>query len=301
MQIGRAAFTVLILCDALAAPHVPISEGNRKMETMQVRVRQEGGRIASMALEDYVAAVLAAESSNFRSGEALKAMAVAARTYAMYFRDRHRGGRFDFCDTTHCQDLRRGRVTPQFVRAAEETAGQLLWFDGSPAATYYHANCGGVTEAAHELWGRHHPYLVRRQDPYCRLAGNPSWESAYSKNLVRKVLAGRGLDAPESLDDVQVTERTSSGRAARLMLIGERVVAVPAAVFRLAMQRSLGWRSLPSESFSVRAAPDKLIFHGRGAGHAVGLCQDGAERMGRAGKSFAEILTHYYPGTVLAR
>jgi stage II sporulation protein D len=301
MPTGRAFVFVLLLCEALAAPFIPASEGNRKMESMRVSVRLAGDRIERMPLENYVAAVLAAESSNFRSAEALKAMAVAVRSYAMHFRDRHRGQAFDFCDNTHCQDLRRGRVTQPMLRAAEETGDEMLWFNRAPAAAYYHANCGGTTEAAQHVWGGKQPYLRQRADAYCSLAGPASWQSAYSKALLQRVLAERGLEPPDTLDDIQVVQRTPSGRAAKLVLVGERSVAAPATTFRLAMQRSLGWRALPSESFSVKAVSDTIVFHGRGAGHAVGLCQTGAERMGRAGKSYQEILAYYYPGTVLAR
>jgi stage II sporulation protein D len=87
-------------------------------------------------IEQYVAAVLAGESIGFRSEQAMQAMAVAARTYAVRFEGRHKSEGYDFCDTTHCQDVRFSAVTERMRRAAEATEGELLWFAGAPAATF---------------------------------------------------------------------------------------------------------------------------------------------------------------------
>ena len=108
----------------------------------------------ALPLEDYVAGVLAGESSVFSSAESLKAMAVTARSFAARFRGRHQSEGFDFCDTTHCQDLRLTAVTLRLQEAAQATEGELLWFEGEPAATYYHRHCGGTTEAGRFQIGR---------------------------------------------------------------------------------------------------------------------------------------------------
>ena len=88
----------------------------------------------TMPLDEYVTAVLQGESASFKSDEALKAMAVAARTYAVRFGSRHHLEGFDFCDTTHCQDLRLGNESPRARAAAAATERELLWFEGRPAA-----------------------------------------------------------------------------------------------------------------------------------------------------------------------
>src|SRR5437762_727850 len=98
----------------------------------------------TVPLEEYVAAVLAGESAGFHSEQALAAMAVAARTYGVHFQGRHRAEGFDFCDTTHCQDVRFGAVSMRLRQAAEATDGELLWFAGSTAATFYGKDCGGL-------------------------------------------------------------------------------------------------------------------------------------------------------------
>jgi stage II sporulation protein D len=302
LRNSQLVVALLLLCDALAAPLVPAREVNRKMEGMEVNVRFDGGDARQTPLEAYIAAVLAKESGNFRSDEALKAMAVAVRSYALHFRGRHQKEGFDFCDTTHCQALQPGAVTPRLRKAAAETAGELIWYDRAPAAAYYHADCGGSTEAAQHVWGSGEPYLKQRVDRFCTRNGGGEWNSAFSKQLVRFVLDEQGVEAPEDLDSMEVVQRTPSGRAAKLLLHGEgAVVIVKAGAFRNAMQRGLGWKSVPSGSFTVSQDSDRFFFSGRGAGHAVGLCQAGAERMGKDGKTYRQILAHYYPGTIVGR
>jgi hypothetical protein len=92
-----------------------------------------------MPQDEYVTAVLQGESASFHSDDALKAMGVAARTFAVRFGSRHRLEGFDFCDTTHCQDLRLGNESPRARAAVTAREGEVLWYEGRPAATYYHA------------------------------------------------------------------------------------------------------------------------------------------------------------------
>src|SRR5260370_20609467 len=79
-------------------------------------------------------------------------MAVAARTYAVRSQGRHQSEGYDCCDTTHCQDLRIGAVSGRLRQAAEATEGELLWFEGSPASTFYGKDCGGGTAEAGRVW-----------------------------------------------------------------------------------------------------------------------------------------------------
>src|SRR5262249_13634509 len=126
--------------------------------------------VAAMPLEDSVAAALQGESANFTNPESLKAMAVAVRPYAARFRPRHAGEGYDFCDNTHCQNLNFTGPTTQTRAAVAATRSELLWFQGLPAATYYHQNCGGTLAAGEEVWPTvHAPFLKEPTDPYCRV------------------------------------------------------------------------------------------------------------------------------------
>ncbi len=262
---------------ALAFPLAVAADG--RSGTLKIVVR--------MPLEDYVTAVLVGESGGMRSDEALKAMAVAARSYAVRFRGRHVA--FDFCDTTHCQDLRLAEAPERIRAAVAATGGELLWYRGAPAAAFYHRACGGMTEDATVL-GREFaaPYLRSHQDPFCEAARREEWSSRISRAEL-----GRALGLPHPAD-VTIVARAPSGRVARLR-IGARETA--AADFRLAVGRTMGWERLRSDFYEMRVEGDTLVFRGRGAGHGVGLCQLGADAMGAEGKSYREILAFYYPGT----
>jgi stage II sporulation protein D (peptidoglycan lytic transglycosylase) len=257
--------------------------------------------LASVPLEDYVAAALAGESGNFKYPESLKAMAVAIRTYAAHFRDRHQGDGFDFCDSTHCQALNFKGISPEARAAAHATAGEMLWYQGLPAATFYDQNCGGMVASAQEAWPTMHaPYLKQHADEFC-LRGTPlPWKAELKRNEVDRVLREQGLKIPENWNTVEIASRTASGRVSRLAFHGPAgAQIVSASSVRFAIGRGLGWNQVRSDLYEIETTPDAVIFTGHGAGHGVGLCQSGAEEMAKEGKNYREILAFYYPGTSL--
>ncbi len=270
-------------------------------ETVKVQVRTGAGpRIVELPLEQYVAAVLAGESSEFHSAEALKAMAVAARTYAVRMKGRHSKEGFDFCDTTHCQRIELDNISPRLQAAVEQTAGELLWYQGKPAFTPYTRDCGGRTEDAAALWpDLAAPYLKSRPDPYCSRAGSSAWQWSGDPKRILRALQDSGLRAPAELDRVAILNHTASGRASVLDLEGAGgSIKISADSFRFDIGRELGWNTLRSDLYQIRAGNGRILFDGHGSGHGVGLCQSGAEQMGAEGRPYREILAFYYPGTV---
>jgi len=249
--------------------------------------------------EEYVARVLAAEASNFQSSEALKAMAVAVRTYALRFRGRHRAQGFDFCDATHCQTLRLGGIDARFTATAQATAGQLLWYGGAPAATYYFLDCGGTTEAGGQDWPEHNtPYLVEHADPYCVLHGRTQWTTSLARDEISKALVAHGIQAPADWNALTIVSHRQSGRVKLLRLAGTTGLLVSASKFRLAVNSAFG-DAIRSDLYEVSLQDGQFVFRGYGSGHGIGLCQKGADVMGTSGKNYAEILEFYYPGTML--
>jgi stage II sporulation protein D len=241
-----------------------------------------------MSLEDYVAAVLEGESAGFKSDEALKAMAVAARTYAAHFGSRHRAEGFDFCDTTHCQDVRLGNESARVRAAVSATQGELLWYQGRPAATYYHRSCGGEIEGPSALDPNlHAPYLRSHQDQYC--SRSDEWHAEISLADLSRAL-GRQVDT------VSVATRSQSGRVQSVLLSGHTISATD---FRLSIGRTLGWDKVRSDLYQLEIRGGSVVLRGRGQGHGVGLCQVGADNMGQQGRGYREILAYYYPGTSL--
>jgi stage II sporulation protein D len=281
-------FLALLLCPALTAAPA----------TLKVRVKSA---TIEMALDQYVAAVLAGESSTFRSDEGIKAMAVAARSYALNLRGRHAAEGYDLCATTHCQRLDPDAVTPRLASLAAQTSGELLWFEGKPAFACYSRRCGGSTEDAAALWGGlRAPFLRSHPDPYCSRHGEGEWHWTAPAAEIALALRKSQLRAPAEMDGIAIAQRTGSGRAQVLALVanGEEV-RVAASSFRFAIGRALGFNTVRSDQWSVAREGAQLTFVGRGEGHGVGMCQLGADQMGVEGHGYREILAFYYPGTVL--
>ena len=286
----RAAILLLVLPLA----HAQVS--------IKVQVRsQNGAKVIDLPLERYVAAVLAGESSMFQSKEALKAMAVAARTYAVRLRGRHSAEGFDFCDTTHCQRVELEGIGARLEAAVSETAGELLWYQGKPAFTPYTRDCGGRTEDAAAIWpDLAEPYLKSHEDPYCARRGVSAWQWSSDPKRILQALRDSALRAPDGLDRISILARTPSNRASTLVLTGAGgSVRISADSFRFAIGRDLGWNTLRSDRYQVQASNGRIAFEGSGSGHGVGLCQLGAEQMGADGRSYRDILAFYYPGTLV--
>ena len=255
--------------------------------TLKVRL---ASTTVDMDLESYVAAAVAGEASILRSEEALKAMAVAARTYAIYYRGRHASDGYDLCATTHCQRLDAGAVTPRIQAAVEATWGEMVWYQGRPAFACYSRSCGGVTEDAAAVWPELAArYLRSHRDPYCP---SNTWQWRADPVEVVKALLASQLHTPQRIRDIVITARTPSGRA-RLLDLGRQPISATA--FRFAIGRAMGWNLLRSDRYEVRG----MLFQGSGEGHGVGLCQRGADQMGLDGRGYRDILAFYYPGTVV--
>lgn len=251
---------------------------------------------ATLPREDYVKAVLAGEGGGISEPEALRALAVAIRSYAFTQAGRHKTEGFHFCDTTHCQDLRLTPRSQAVNRAVEETADELLWHRGAPVPAYHHADSGGHTESARAVWGEEAPvWMVARADPHSLKPQPRLWRSTLRKAEIATALRAEGL-AREDIREITVAHRTASGRAA-LLRVGSR--ELPAADFRFAIGRQLGWQHLPSDFYDIHNDGDRLRFEGKGSGHGVGLSQHGAVAMARAGSGYRDILAFYFPGTTV--
>jgi stage II sporulation protein D len=244
--------------------------------------------VTEIPLEDYVGAVLAGESSNFRSDESLKAIAVASRTYAVHFLKRHKAEGFDFCDTTHCQDFRISAVSDRLRHAVNNTRNDVIRYEEQPIPAYYHQDCGGIPEPQA-------PYLRQLQDGFCVSRGRMQWSAELTASDLQVALGVHDVSG------IEITERSSSGRARRLRINGTKVRVVDAEAFRLAIGRTLGWNKVRSDLYEVRRSGDRFLFEGYGAGHGIGLCQDGAAAMGEQGYTYKEILAYYYPNTRIFR
>ena len=302
-----------ILTVASAAPFLvsPVfASGNPSspavwMRNARVAVRHSGLQVVTgVDLDSYVSGVLRGEAAVLRSPAARQAMAILARTWAERRRGRHAGQGFDFCSLTHCQVFRlppAGEERP-VDPAARATQGQVLVYHGALADPYFTACCGGMTEAAANVWpDRAQPYLASVHDVYCLASPHASWRQSLDTDSLRRVLR-EDLHLPVAAPPtgLSVVARDPSGRALVLRVVAGGTWNIDANQFRYAVDRRLGWQQIKSNLYTVRCQGNSWVFSGHGLGHGVGLCQAGAEQMARLGSSAAQILDTYFPGTEIA-
>lgn len=287
-------------------------------------------------IEPYLWGVVSSEMSPSYPIEALKAQAVAARTYALKNIGHYAKQGFDMDDTARCQ-VYGGYFSedPRTTRAVNDTAGIVLTFKGELIDAVYSSTCGGITESAEEAWGKPVPYLVSVPDYPDKsvLPAQPKTEeewaaffkSAKALNCLQpkyarteafrwvRLLTRKELEAglPESLRvgtvmNIVPVKRGSSGRITALRLEGsDRSVTVES---ELAIRNALGGNSaMRSSAFTVETYRDDagmpVVFAlwGGGWGHGLGLCQVGAVGLADQGWTYDRILTHYYRGVTLRK
>jgi stage II sporulation protein D len=263
-----------------------------------------------VGLEAYVAGVLAGEQAVGTlpaavATKVLELQAVISRTYAVANRGRHAREGFDLCAETHCQvfrpDGRPGGRRPLVEAAVATTAGVVLTHGGKPIQALFHADCGGHTSAAADVWGGPgQPYLVARPDPWCSTRASSAWTLRLTTAELGQALAAGGLAGIQGdVRSVEVGRVDQGGRASTLVVRGTVPVAVRGEDFRRAVTRRLGPRAFRSLTITVERTADGFLFRGRGFGHGAGLCQAGALARLQAGESVQQVLSYYYAGTTM--
>jgi stage II sporulation protein D len=277
--------------------------------SQSIKVRSVSENVTrELPLEEYLAGVLAAESSVEDQIEALKAQAIVSRAFALKNLGRHARDGYDFCSTTHCQLFKfpktKNAIRMAARRAVEETAGMILSDQsGNVIDAYFNAACGGVTANIETLWGALAPsYLRGVRDDFCATGPHRRWTQKIPANQLAIALQSDDRTNPGGrLVSITVIRRDATGRAETLTIEGARRRVVRGWDFKIIVGRALGWQMIKSSRFEVSRAGGDFIFRGSGFGHGLGLCQEGAHVAARRGMSFRQILNHYFPGTKLTR
>lgn len=259
----------------------------------------EGGRLCivnHVRMAPYVASVVASELS-FNVPEANKAQAVLARTYVA--RRLGAGNHYDVTDHTGSQVYRgEDTVTSVSRAAAQATAGQVLTYQGDLADAYYYSSSGGYTANNETVWnGAPVPYLRAVADPYDQGAPDHRWETSASRSAVLSALSSR---FGGRVDGFEIISRTPSDRIHRVRLIGADRAEISGNQLRSAINAQLGWRMIRSTKMDIAVRGDQYVFTGAGFGHGVGMSQYGAMGQAREGRTYLQILAHYFTGTAVA-
>lgn len=248
-------------------------------------------------LETYLYGVLPYEMSYTWPAEALKAQAVAARTFTLKSMETTGKRYFDLYNDVRSQVYKgTGKVYPSVKTAVDKTRGQILTFEGKLFYTYYHGNCGGATDSV-TSWSPSAKAIKPLSGAKCgydKHAKNYSWQKTVPLAKAESYAASLGLKG--KLKSIKVARKTKTGRATNITVRtqkGSKTVAC--GNFRSAF----GLKSCKITKLSLRKKD--VLFKGRGSGHGVGMCQDGANGMAKAGKNYKDILKKYYPGAKITQ
>lgn len=239
-----------------------------------------------LPLEDYLTGVLGSEMPRSFPEEALKAQAIAARTYALNKKLDQYGQPF-FLGSSVISQVYKGldAEDPRTREAVEATRGVVLTWQLQPIEAYFHASCGGRTESGSEALGRELPYLQAVDCP-CGKLPTSHW-TLDLKPADLKPLGAKG-------GSIKVQGRSATGRAQRVEVGNRSITAV-------SFRERIGYMKLKSLNFDIEKSRDGWKVEGHGFGHGAGLCQWGARVYAEKGWSFEKILSHYYPGTELQK
>ncbi|HIE13440.1 MAG TPA: stage II sporulation protein D [Desulfotomaculum sp.] len=280
-----------------------------------VRVyRHATGEVEVLPLEEYVVGVVAAEMPALFPLEALKAQAVAARTYILrrilaggVSNNPHPGA--DICDDPrHGQaylsrvELKRKWGVLGYYRhyfkvrqAVRETAGFVITYNGQLIDPVYHASCGGRTENAGDVWQVDVPYLKSVPCPYDCYPKVVETRSFSVAEVQKALFLVQGVTAATSSANkglrITLADKTATGRAREIVVNGR---SFPATLVRERL-------NLKSTRLTWTINGDRVTFTTVGHGHGVGLCQYGAKGMAEHGYDFRQILKHYFTGVKIVR
>jgi SpoIID/LytB domain protein len=333
-RIEREAFIIRRIEYARGYAWAGIEDRQYRGELL-VRAGSDGFRLVNeINLEEYLYSVVPSEMGISYPQEALKAQAIIARSYALY-RKRivrpHRNDGFDLCDSQHCQVYRGGANEWRRTTAAVDgTRGMILVHGDKPASPLFHANCGGHTQSSGELKGWSDvEYLhgVLDGGPDLAFPGSPAALERWLKTVPPAYCSSPRFNAgpefrwfrliPASLLEEKLNRRSGIGELKSITVVRRNTagyvngVLVSGARGSLLIEkeheirRLLGVGPLRSNlfwletDFDQEGEPVEFVFYGGGWGHGVGLCQDGAGGMAELGRSYRDILLHYYRGATL--
>lgn len=305
-KIGLVLLVMLVLLLVLPAIIVKSCSGkifpNVKVDPYEVAVwNHKTQELTTMPLGEYLGGVVAAEMPAQFHIEALKAQAVVARTYTIAKMRANGGGgcdrhpEADICtDHTHCQAwtskedavgnwpfFRQRSYWSKIIRAVSETQDKVITYQGKLIDAVYHSTCGGSTENSEEVWSNQVSYLRSVQCDFC--SSSPRYTETVQLSAAQ---VAEKLGVPSGDLKINVLERTASGRIIKVNT-GKEVIR------GLEFRRRLGLRS---SKVSWLQEEKDYSFTTVGYGHAVGMCQYGADGMARQGYTYPEIVDKYYTG-----
>ena len=269
-------------------------------ENMKVRVRHEDtGIIDVVPFEEYVTGVLAGEMPTSFHIEALKAQAVAARSYVMKKMEYNKDRDYDVVDTIMNQVY----LSDDYLRsvwkesysdkinkiktAVIETKGEYISYNGDVAEAFFFSTSVGATENSGEIFSKQLPYLVSVSSTWDEISPLYSTNKTISLKEFYNLL---GLSYSDTLD-IEKIDTTNTGRVNKIKINGNTFTG----------GQMIDKLNLRSSFFEITKDGENVVINTKGYGHGVGMSQYGAEGMARAGYTYDQILKYYYTGVEIKK
>ncbi len=244
-----------------------------------------------LSMGDYLKSVIPGEIPANWNAEALKAQAIASRTYAYHHILGNKNRKLYDLDATTSFQVYKGMVSekPFTNDAVESTSGEVLMYNGGPILAFFHSTCGGRTADNGDLWeGKNHPYLKSVPCPYCESSPHYRWSTDLTLDKIRESLQRHNQFTGRIRS---IAFKSHEGRVTDVIVRHTQgVTTMKGNQFRLLFPTD----SLKSTFFVSKKGGRGLHFEGRGWGHGVGLCQWGARGMAEKGFNYKKILQYYY-------
>lgn len=263
--------------------------------TDNLEISAEGARLRivnKVDMNNYLAGVIESEGGGGQHMEYYKVQALMSRTYAFQNRERHKKEGFELCDNVHCQAYNNMlKHTPSIKKAVVETNGEVIVDQkGNMLTTYFSANCGGETCDAAHVWNNTVSYCVAFKDTFCIRTKQATWTKYIEKSSWLAYLEKEyGFDSSnESLNSLAFSFKQDQRKAFYI----HPSLGIPLRDLRQQFK-------LKSTFFDVSLEGTQVKLSGRGFGHGVGLCQEGAMNMAKFGYSYRQIARYYFANVEL--
>ncbi len=243
--------------------------------------------INKVDIEKYIAGVVESESGTHTSLEYYKLQSILCRTYLLAHISRHILEGFQVCDDVHCQAYLSRTTDADIKKGVWDTKGLVVVDNDLNLITAaFHSNCGGQTVASQDVWAMSTTYLKSVKDTFCLKQTHANWKRTIPLEDWKAYLQ---LKHKYPIDDsLKLNDATSFAQPnGRAIFFTDNDLKIPLKIIRADFQ-------LKSTYFSVEQKGESIIFNGRGYGHGVGLCQEGAMRMAILNYSYKDILNFYY-------
>jgi len=289
LQETKSGFSISLSCKE------PTVKERKYKNDIEITAGTEGLTIVNLVdISNYLSGVVESEGGSGRELEYYKVQALMSRTYALKYIHKHDNEGFSLCDRVHCQAYHSMlRFSPTIEEAVVNTDGIVMEDENDELVdAYFHANCGGQTSEAEFVWNVNISYLNSFKDTFCVYTKQATWEKRIPQQQWADFLVKR-YNYPLN-DSIYGPLIFSFNQNERMAFYQSPALGIPLRDLRTEF-------NLKSTFFSTYPEGMEVVIRGRGFGHGVGLCQEGAMRMAKYGYNYHQIAVYYFPGIHLVK